>query len=547
MVKIKRFYNTLRYLKPVQIYGRLWFYLYKPRPDTRPRPEVRMPTGEWLIPVHRQPSLLGPKLFRFLNEEHEILKSSDWNDTRQSKLWLYNLHYFNDLNASGFEERKSWHEDLIEKWINENPPGAGNGWEPYPITLRIVNWIKWIFSGNNPPENMKQSMATQARYLAKKLEVRLLGNHLLANGKTLLFAGCYFKGPEANRWRSKGTELLLDEFNEQILPDGGHFERSPMYHCIVLEDALDCLNLLSAYGLENCELGAMLRDKATVMTAFLADILHPDLGIPFFNDSAFNISPSWEELSGYAERLGISPVTDKISDNIIEKQDFGLWVLKNDDMHLIVDAGAIGPDYQPGHAHCDTLSYEMSVAGKRFIVNSGTYTYKGPERHLFRSTESHNTVRLDGEEQHEIWANFRVARRGYPTGIRIENSAERLQFEAAHTGYKRLKGKPLHRRIFSIAEGKVIVKDIIEGAGDHRAESFIHLHPDVEIVEVESDRVKCALNGQPVTIKSLDDIGLRIDDSYFSLEFGKKVKNKVIVIEKRDSAPFSMAYEIRIS
>src|SRR5439155_3503852 len=79
----------------------------------------------------------------------------------------------------------------------------------------------------------------QARWLRGRLEHHLLGNHLWANAKALVFAGAWFEGAEAERWLDTGVRLLRREFAEQILADGGHFERSPMYHAIALADVLD--------------------------------------------------------------------------------------------------------------------------------------------------------------------------------------------------------------------------------------------------------------------------------------------------------------------
>ncbi len=55
---------------------------------------------------------------------------------------LYNLHYFDWINArdSSDDIAARW----IMRWIAENPAPGGNGWEPYPLSLRIVNWIKWL-------------------------------------------------------------------------------------------------------------------------------------------------------------------------------------------------------------------------------------------------------------------------------------------------------------------------------------------------------------------------------------------------------------------
>lgn len=546
MPKIKRLFHTLRHLKPVQFYGRLWYRLYKPRPDLKPRPEIKLTTGKWREMARREPSLLGPLHFRFLNVEREILKPADWNDAGMEKLWLYNLHYLDDLNANGADRRKNWHANLIEKWIDENPPGQGNGWEPYPLSLRIINWIKRILNGNILSEKAIQSLVVQTRYLNRRLEKHLLGNHLLANAKALFFAGYYFNGTEADNWRTTGEKVLFEQLHEQILPDGGHFERSPMYHSIVLEDVLDCLNLVTTYGNEGTDQNRSLREKVISMSNFLKSILHPDGEIPFFNDSAVNIAPAPAELFKYSKQFGITPSTFETFGNIIRKPDFGLWVIKSGDLHVIVDAGPIGPDYLTGHAHCDTLSYEMSVAGKRFIVNSGTYAYEGPERHWFRSTAAHNTVRIDGEEQHEIWAKFRVARRGYPFDVIAEEINGECRFEAAHNGYRRLKGSPVHRRKIRIGEGNMSVEDAIEGTGTHQVENYIHLHPDVEIVKIDDDKVRCTLDGKLITIWITSDENFQVEKSFFSPQFGKKLENKVVVLRKKGPTPFFMNYEILI-
>ena len=117
----------------------------------------------------------------------------DWNNSSWAKLWLYNLHYFDDLTAINSRKRAGWHNFILEKWIDENQVGKGNGWEPYTISLRIVNWIKWSLSGNELNKNHIISLNTQVHYLTKNLETHLLGNHLFANAKALIFAGLFFE------------------------------------------------------------------------------------------------------------------------------------------------------------------------------------------------------------------------------------------------------------------------------------------------------------------------------------------------------------------
>jgi uncharacterized heparinase superfamily protein len=187
--------------------------------------------------------MVAEDTFVFLNESRSITSKASWNDTAVEKLWLYNLHYFDDLNADGAVTRREWHRRLIERWIEESPPGYGNGWEPYPSSLRIVNWIKWTLSGGELSPRAIASLAVQIRFLCNRLEFHLLGNHLLANAKALIFAGAFFEQEEGEGWLAKGLAILRREIPEQILADGGHFERSPMYHGIILEDFLDIENI----------------------------------------------------------------------------------------------------------------------------------------------------------------------------------------------------------------------------------------------------------------------------------------------------------------
>src|SRR5262249_16951821 len=153
-------------------------------------------------------SLIAENTFRFLNHESRVEAAADWNDPAQEKLWLYNLHYFDDLNADNAAERKGRHEELLQRWIAENPPATGHGWDPYPTSLRIVNWIKWFLVGNRPPAGTLKSLASQATWLRNRLEYHLLGNHLLANSKALIFAGTFFEGTAPDGWRSKGSPLF---------------------------------------------------------------------------------------------------------------------------------------------------------------------------------------------------------------------------------------------------------------------------------------------------------------------------------------------------
>lgn len=449
--------RTIRHLKPVQVYRRVC------RPAPRPGPPGPTPPlrafSAWTPAIDRPNCQTGPGQFRFLNEERRI---QTWNDPGISKLWLYNLHYCESPTP-----------DLIGRWIAENPAGHGAGWEPYPLSLRIGSWIKWSLAGNPLTPVALESLAAQARFLADSLEYHLLGNHLLANAKALAFAGAFFAGDAADRWLAAARRILIAELLEQILADGAHFERSPMYHCTILEDVLDLVNLHRA-------LPALLPDWSRVaasMLSWLAHMTHPDGRIAFFNDAAFGVAPEPADLTRYAARLGLQPDRCPLGES-------GYIRLENNRAVVLFDAAAIGPDYQPGHAHADTLSFELSVNGRRAVVNSGVSTYdNNAARQAQRSTPAHNTIAVDGADSSEVWAAFRVARRARPLDVKTD----RLTFaEAAHDGYTRLKDPVTHRRRLDLLEDELRITDTLEGKREHRADLYFHLHPD--------SRVKIALD-----------------------------------------------------
>lgn len=482
MRQVGLYFHTLRHMRGRQIVWRVWYRLHRARPDQSPAPPRRSNAGRWIAPAMRMASMLDVSTFRFLNHIGSVYRAADWDDTAREKLWLYHLHYFDDLNAEGASGRGDWHRALIWRWIDDNPPAGGVGWEPYPLSLRIVNWVKWSLAGNDLDDRARESLAIQVRSLRDRLEYHLLGNHLFVNAKALVFAGCYFAGEEARAWLGEGMKILAQELPEQILADGGHFERSPMYHALAYEDMLDLANLASAYPREFAQWQYETSEWPGLlerMGHWLAAMCHPDGEIAFFNDAAMDIAPSPAVLLDYAVRLGhATPIP---ASGVTWLKASGYIRVESWEVLLIVDVAPVGPDYLPGHAHADTLSYELSLDGQRIVVNSGTSRYGlGEMREFERSTAAHSTVEIDAHDSSEVWAGFRVARRARPFDISVHENDGAIIIEAAHDGYRRLPGRPVHRRRWVLKEGCLEVTDFIEGRFNN-ALSRVYFHPEVDL------------------------------------------------------------------
>lgn len=459
MTSFGTLWRTIRHLRLIQITARLKLRAVHPRLDRRPAPAVRQQAADWVTASDREPMLLGRWRFRFLNQVRD-LDAIGWDDPTVEKLWRYNLHYFDDLNASHSDARLEDHHRLVQRWIDENPPGRGTAWEPYPTSLRIVNWIKWMIRTRQRPESYLNSLAVQARWLERRLEFHLLGNHLLSNAKALLFAGWFFDGPEAQRWLDEGCSILKSQLREQILPDGGHFERSPMYHALILEDMLDLLNLLRVYDRCDDGLVPLLQVTASRMLGWIRVMCHPDGTYANFNDSAQGIALRLDQLEIYCAQMGIAaPNSGRLND--IHLADSGYVRLQRGSAVVLIDVAPVGPDYLPGHAHADTLSFELSLFGSRVVVNGGTSCYgQSAQRMKERSTERHSTVELAGKNSSEVWGGFRVGRRARPFDLTVAPA----EVACSHDGYRHMRGQPIHRRTWRLREQALIIDDEVSVA-----------------------------------------------------------------------------------
>jgi len=461
---LSRYWHTLRHLRPAQFRGRARMKLVRPRPDLSPAPPLRAARAVWQC-CERRASMSGPATLRLVGVERTLASPGDWDRADWPRLWRYNAHYFDDLAASDADAREPWHRALVARWVAENPPGRGSGWEPYPVSLRIVNWIKWAIGGHALDAAAAHSLAVQARWLSGRLEVHLLGNHLWANAKALVFAGTFFDGGEADVWRERGLALLRREIVEQVLPDGGHFELSPMYHALVLEDVLDLVQLARVFrGVVGEAEVRSWREAAVRMLRWLRVMSHPDGGIALFNDAAWDVAPALAALERYARLLDVA-VPDAALADVEPLPASGYVRLQAGAAVLIADLARVGPDYLPGHAHADTLSFELSLGAARVLVNGGTSTYEaGPERGRERGTPMHNTVTVDGADSSEVWSAFRVARRARPFDVRWGRGQDgTVWVEGAHDGYRRLAGRVVHRRRWELGANGLAVIDRLEG------------------------------------------------------------------------------------
>jgi len=488
--QLARYYQTIRHLKARQ----LWYMgLYRALPQ-RYRRQNEASAGDLILrrnvnhrtefvpPVPQCQDIVSDRdQFTFHHKTVHLGWPPNWRMAdKEDRLWCYNLHYHDYVWRLPFEEARV----LVESWIDccEFQHGAAS-WRPYPISVRLGNWLKYFLCTHvercqvepDFTEKLVKSVAAQASWLLRNLEIHLLGNHLFENAVALCLVGAYFDGPLAETCAKRGLDLLERELNEQILPDGGHFERSPMYHCRCLYLLADLYNLALDKAIPQIE-DCLLR-----MWQWLQCMCHPDGRIALFNDSAHNVYLTPISLSSYLSRLlQREPPHPSGVFGLSDSGYFG-WA-GPDGEYVVCDAGAIGPDYQPGHAHADLFSFELSLNGERMIVDSGTSTYSaGPEREYLRSTAAHNTVEVNGRNQVDVWDSFRVGRRVKPRDVHFSPSPDRFVLSTWHDGYKHDFGIS-HKRTFAFRKGHDLrITDTFQGISSQCIRMRLHFAPDCSL------------------------------------------------------------------
>jgi uncharacterized heparinase superfamily protein len=537
-MSLLRLARTLRWLRREQLVGQVAHRVQRAleRPEAfaarpvPPDPGLRAaPRGPFVAPGAQR---LGADAMRagrltFLNHSETLGWPPRWEDAqRLPKLWAYNLHYFEYLFALPYEDGRA----LALDWIARHPLRRGQvGWEPYPLSLRLGHWCRY-FLGLHAERSAKdpelraalwRSMQLQADWLASHLETHILGNHLLENAAALALVGACFRGPQADRWLASGDAVLAAQLDEQVLPDGGHFERSPMYHARTLW-------LLDALEGSGCEpLAARVRGAGERLRRALPLLCHPDGEIALLNDSVFGVANPPRELCAPAPPGPFAlPET-------------GYFGARGEGGHYVVcDAAPIGPDYLPGHAHGDLLAFELSLRGRRRIVDAGVASYlPGEARAYARSTRAHNTVEIDGQDQCEFWSAFRVARRGRPHDVRFEPCDSGFRLDAWHDGYERLPARARHRRTFRWhPEGVLLVSDHVTALGAPRMVSRLHLHPECEPVIEGPREVRIGHPEGAFRVVFAGAGRLSLEPSQYAPELGLSVASHALAFEAKAPA-----------
>jgi uncharacterized heparinase superfamily protein len=415
-----------------------------------------------------------------------------------TRLGRFHRQYGDDVLAAARAGDAEETERLIATWIEAHPPYNGDAWHPYPLSTRVGNWIAAL---TLVPEivspDVSRSLWKQLQRLRANVEDDVLGNHLIRNARGLVLGGAAFGSADLMR---HGVDILRRELPEQVLRDGGHYERSPAYHLVVLRDLLE---------VQGATPHAWLGDAIERMRDFAAALARPDGAPALFNDGTID-----------------SPVLDlpEASDGLSVFPDSGFVVARDGALWLAFRCGPPSPDFLPAHAHADALSFQLWWRGRPVVVDPGTYTYEaGIDRDWFRSTPAHSTVTVDGRNQFRLWGAFRSGP--------LPKVALRYARERAVEASVVLPGRVRHvRRIeWDAGTGEVVVRDSFEGRRRRLIES----------------RIVWALQPGDVDLEAFGPASVRTEPARLSDRFGEEAATTASVIFTELELPGTLGFRLR--
>ncbi len=507
-------------------------------------------------------------------------------------VWEFNRHQWlvtlGQAYALTGDER--WAQAIVrnlEDWLDANPPKLGINWaSSLEVAFRAISWLTVLRFLRTSPSltpalygRLLQSLHIHGRHLETYLSTYFSPNtHLTGEALGLFYIGTLL--PElraARRWQKRGLALLESQLPVQVHPDGVYFEQATQYHRYTTEFYAHLVLLAEANGIP---LSPHVRPTLERLFEHLLHLSRPDGTIPLLGDDD----------GGRLMQLDVHPPDDvrallATGAVMFGRDDFAfgargdlaamIWLLgpvglrRFDSLHpeapsvlargfpdggyyitrdswdadadwLAFDCGPHGA-MNCGHAHADALAFELTVAGLPVLVDSGTYTYSGPERNEFRDAAAHNTVTLDDLSSSIPAAGaFRWSRTAAARAERWHAGTRGMFVAGSHDGYAWLPSPATHRRgILHLVGDYWIVRDRIESAGTHNVALRFHCAPLLDVHVRGGLAPSAGASAYVITrdrdapVLTIDVFGrggaLAVEDGWVSSQYGRREQSRVIV------------------
>lgn len=429
--------------------------------------------------------------FTFLNRTIDFEDGIDWQHEKLYEyplLWRLKLHSFEHLEwfVLGYDPDTTDRgpgdsfDDQLRSWANTNPIGERKylrrSWIPHAVSLRILNWIRYAaWSERSGSETVQRQLYDEiyknALFLSNHVEYEIGGNHLIENAIALIVAGVFFERHETG-WIQRGLDILRQVGETQFMSDGGHFERSPMYHIQVLRRYITAYDLLSESGPPTPRIKGII-ERAL---GFLVEISKPNGRIPLLNDSVYRAQIEAGTCLEYGAACGLKPREISLD----SPGGSGYRTLRSDAGTLLFDVGEVGPPHLPAHSHNDQLSVLVWVGDAPLLTDTGVFDYARNRRRQFaRSVRAHNTAQYGDIEPIPIGGSYLMGRR---TGIETEfHNDQTIWATYERTG---LVGPTYeYKRTVTATSDGWRINDVIDSEREATVTVRYHFHPEIDLIE----------------------------------------------------------------
>lgn len=527
------FLNTIRFLTTRQIFFRIYkafTKFYRP-PNLTQLKSLPINSEKFNSPYGKRFDLEPDGRYFFGGNSFYV---SDFSDLKKySLLTQFHFNYFDWLLASGSKQKETDQKvNSVLAWLDYNQ--SSKNLNPYVTSLRIYNWVIFFSTHNDLLDrNILNSLGHQVIWLSKNIEYHLGGNHLLSNFKGLIFGSAFLHSETAlmqNIFESS-VQKFISELKKQILSDGGHYERSPMYHSLIIKDVIDVILLLEsstprAVSSKSCH--SWLLDLTNTVDRMLIWLVNMDDGsgtLPRFNDTTDGVAPDLSWLLDQRNGLTEPFKTPMRTDNLVILEASGFVVARLGESTLIFDVGSVGPKELPGHSHSEALSFELVHKKTKLICNNGIDRYGQSFKRIYqRSSRNHSTFVPDGLNSSQTWSGFRVAQRAKVELIQASETNDQIMIVAKTKGFRFFGRKMSHVRKLVLHHNKLEIFDLWEGPV---ARGVVNFYSGPKI-QFKKDRNRYLLGKREQNVVEINcDVG-RIRSSCWYDSFGRSRKNNCL-------------------
>jgi hypothetical protein len=433
-------------------------------------------------------------------------------------------------------------QSQIDSWIEQCPEGWGPNWiSPLELGIRLINWsITWQLLGGlraklfaTPDgaafrERWLDSVYKQARMVAGNLSrYSSANNHLIGEAAGVYVAASTWPlWPQMTDWGERCRRVLEEECQRQNAPDGGNREQAFAYQTFVFDFLLLAGLAARARGED---FSPVYWRRLEVMADFLASMTDVAGRLPMIGDAddgyVVKLAPE-PGFSAHLSQIATAAVLFKRPDLAakagaldgktatllgveavrrlaqlkqrgrnrfrprVQFAESGYYILGTgfgtpDEVRVLVDAGPLGYLSIAAHGHADALSIVLSIGDREILVDPGTYAYHTDPawRRYFRSTQAHNTVGIDEQDQSVQSGNFMWTHHAQARCLEFEAGNEAQRFVGEQYGYQRLEDPVVHRReiVFDPRRQTIEIIDMLRCEGEHRARRAWHFAEDCQV------------------------------------------------------------------